>query len=429
MKSFSPISLLNARSHTLYCNNSSFLGSLGDDGSIGPSFIADSARFTGLVTVCFTKAVGEFRMISADLGANLELNDSVFDDGRSRYIVPFYALSIDSIKIRGRINIRGSNILGGITCLRASVSQEIYVHKTNIYCKNFHNGKMAISLNLASASVAGSLFMYESRIVGQIDLSSANFRSIEDDKESWPSRGFLSLNGCRYGIFIGGQVDVHERLRWLDLQFNNPGSDIFWPQPYEQLASVLRETGHSEDARTVMIEKERRQRGAQRARMASYFWKTAYWLRDTFLGQTVRYGWRPLRAVWWLGALLILGLVIFWSAEGAGALKPNAVVVLRAAEWAQCAEDGARRAASDETQLACFKRQPQAAAYPQFNAFIYSADTLLPIVSFEMQEFWIPDESIPYGRWARRYLWVHITFGWALSLLAVAGFSGLIKSN
>lgn len=31
--------------------------------------------------------------------------------------------------------------------------------------------------------------------------------------------------------------------------------------------------------------------------------------------------------------------------------------------------------------------------------------------------------------WARRFLWLQIIAGWALSLLAVAGFSGLIKSD
>jgi hypothetical protein len=74
-------------------------------------------------------------------------------------------------------------------------------------------------------------------------------------------------------------------------------------------------------------------------------------------------------------------------------------------------------------------RQPKAASYPRFNAFIYSADTLLPIVALEMQAFWIPDDRTGAGWWARVYLWVHIVVGWALSLLAVAGFSGLVRSD
>jgi hypothetical protein len=125
---------------------------------------------------------------------------------------------------------------------------------------------------------------------------------------------------------------------------------------------------------------------------------------------------------------LLLGWFIFALAGGHGAIKPNTPVILRADEWVQCDPKGAHRAAG-ETQLACFLRQSQALSYPRFNAFVYSADTLLPIVSLEMQGFWIPDDAVWRGWLARYYLWFHITVGWALSLLAVAGFSGLVKSD
>lgn len=84
-----------------------------------------------------------------------------------------------------------------------------------------------------------------------------------------------------------------------------------------------------------------------------------------------------------------------------------------------------------EAQLDCFGRQAEASGYPAFNAWVYSADTLLPIVQLGMQQFWIPDSGAtsPLGRLARWFLWVQIVAGWALSLLAVAGFSGLIKQD
>jgi hypothetical protein len=47
-----------------------------------------------------------------------------------------------------------------------------------------------------------------------------------------------------------------------------------------------------------------------------------------------------------------------------------------------------------------------------------------------MQALWAPDEDVrPAGSAARLYLWFHIAAGWALSLLAVAGLSGLVKSD
>lgn len=143
--------------------------------------------------------------------------------------------------------------------------------------------------------------------------------------------------------------------------------------------------------------------------------------------------------------LALLWLVLFWGIGAASfeaayrndAVKPNNPFVLRSAEWAACdpeyiAKDHLpvlRWRSHHGTQLACFKEQPEAQAYPKFNALIYSADTLLPIVGMEMQEFWIPDEQHGFGTAARWYLWAHIFVGWALSLLAVADFSGLIKSD
>ena len=46
-----------------------------------------------------------------------------------------------------------------------------------------------------------------------------------------------------------------------------------------------------------------------------------------------------------------------------------------------------------------------------------------------MQAYWLPDDTTGRGAWVRAYLWLHIAMGWALTLLAVAGFSGLIKQD
>lgn len=51
-------------------------------------------------------------------------------------------------------------------------------------------------------------------------------------------------------------------------------------------------------------------------------------------------------------------------------------------------------------------------------------------MNLELQEYWIPYETASaLGKWARSFLWAQIALGWALSLLAVAGFSGLIKTD
>ena len=112
------------------------------------------------------------------------------------------------------------------------------------------------------------------------------------------------------------------------------------------------------------------------------------------LGATVRYGRQPLWAFVWLLGFWIYGVAVFTDAERAGVLKPNKEVVLRSDEWVGCAGD-------PRGQAACYLATAQGASYPRFNVLAYSADTLLPIVSLEMQEYWIPDDRAGPGGWWR----------------------------
>jgi hypothetical protein len=92
-------------------------------------------------------------------------------------------------------------------------------------------------------------------------------------------------------------------------------------------------------------------------------------------------------------------------------------------------QDLAGRAAVGEDQLTCFRNQPEAASYPEFNAPMYSLDVLLPVASIGQREYWRPDSMKPNGTFSLRYFFFQSVIGWALSLLAVAGFSGLVKSH
>ena len=122
------------------------------------------------------------------------------------------------------------------------------------------------ALNADGARIDGALFWREgSEARGAIDLTAAEIGVINDDPACWPGRGDLLLNRCRYGAFTGKGISGAERIRWLDLQRPEYGLAIdFWPQPWEQCAQVLREMGHAEAARQVLIAKEARQRRARR---------------------------------------------------------------------------------------------------------------------------------------------------------------------
>ena len=94
-----------------------------------------------------------------------------------------------------------------------------------------------------------------------LDLRSATIGTLWDEKKSWPQKDKLNLSGLVYdAIHEEAPRDSKRRLKWLRLQPERP----FSPQPYEQLAKVLRASGYERKAKKVLIgkQRDRRRRGA-----------------------------------------------------------------------------------------------------------------------------------------------------------------------
>jgi hypothetical protein len=298
-----------------------------------------------------------------------------------------------------------------------------------------------IALELARSVIKGAFFLRRgAKVNGTLALTGATIGTIHDEAACWPGPGDLLLNRCRYGAFIDGPVDAASRLDWLARQEPERWGEDFWPQPYEQLASVFREMGHGEDARAVLIVKERLQRQARRKRAKNPVLRTLLTATDGILGMTLAYGRQPLLAFVWLLLFWVLGVGIFAYAERQGAVMPNSAVVLRAPEWTLCGIETSEHrtllasnhsqglAAPGQTQLACFRERWEASSYPAFSPWMYSLDTLLPVLDMGQRTYWRPNPTKPGGRVAINYFYFQSLVGWALSLLAVAGFSGLVKS-
>jgi hypothetical protein len=87
------------------------------------------------------------------------------------------------------------------------------------------------------------------------------------------------------------------------------------------------------------------------------------------------------------------------------------------------------RALTGQSQLSCFLSQPEASSYPEFNSWMFSLDAMLPVMEIGQKLYWRPDPSKPTGALTLNYYYFLSVIGWTLSLLAVAGFSGLVKSK
>jgi hypothetical protein len=457
---------------------SAIIDSLFLDGSWLPGLSADRLHARGGVTLHSAVVAGQIELSGATLGGSLE------GDGATLERAGGVALAAEGLSARG-ILLRGASVTGGIDIAGARLVAGIegrgltLLHPDNIALDADSldvgsnvvlrhariEGEVSLvgaliegdldclgtvfanpggdALDLGRAVIEGGFLMREgARIDGTLDMTGARIGTLHDNAEAWPGPGDLLLNRCIYSGFIDGPVDAARRLDWLSRQSAARWGEDFWPQPYEQLATVFREMGHDEDARTVLIEKERLQRAARRARTTNLAWRAVLAAKDRLLGVTLGYGRQPLLAFLWLFMFWLIGAGVFSHANSSGAMKPNSPVILRSPEWTGCRlEKGRRielpgatqplvgRRETGQSQLECFRSQFEVLSYPEFNPWFYSLDTLFPVLEIGQRDFWRPDPEQAWGRSAINYFYFQSIIGWALSLLAIAGFSGLVKSK
>lgn len=261
----------------------------------------------------------------------------------------------------------------------------------------------------------------------------------------------LVLRGFRYeNLGRRADRDVTFRKEWL--QADAQLDERFDPQPYEQLASVLRSQGESGAATSIHVIKWRK------LHLEWYFRASAWrqillavpaalwWLLVVLPLEIVAFGYRPYRVLWFMGGLIILGGLYFNYAYKAGMIEPSNILVSRSVIWAQCralAENepdflGGPLSLSTESKLdACAQNPPRISGsdtaptpsesdearalsvYPDFNGLWYAADIVLPVASLRQKEFWIPRGSagqVLSVRWNTQAL----TFlGWLLSTIGI----------
>jgi hypothetical protein len=133
------------------------------------------------------------------------------------------------------------------------------------------------------------------------------------------------------------------------------------------------------------------------------------------LDATIGYGYRPIRALWWILGFVALGSLLF-----AVGYRERAITPTEPDAYASFMETG---------------EPPR--HYPPFNAIVYSLENFLPVVDLHQDTYWRPNPR--HGRGGRMralsgtllrwYLWVHILAGWIITPLLAAGLSGLVRPD
>ena len=313
-------------------------------------------------------ASGEVRLLGAHIGGVLDCTGGQFSNSNGPTLTAD-GLTVDrdmgcgeGFSATGEVSLLGAHIGGVLDCAGGQFS---------------NSGRSALTLE--RATVNGPLRMDSAVLHGILDLTAAKTSSYHDDQISGPEK--LRLDGFVYDTISdtsakkGKKRDlVKERLEWLGR--NEKG---YSPQIYDQLAAVYRRTGHDEDARRILIAKQRRRSAA--GNLASKIWG---WL----LYLTVGYGYRTWLAALWLIGFLILGTILFGSVYR-GELTPA----------------------------------NKANVPPPLQPSLYTLDLLLPVVSLHVRDAWVAHGAAQW--WSAFFIIV----GWILATAVVLSLTGLLKRD
>ncbi|MGW7271787.1 oxidoreductase [Streptomyces sp. NPDC054864] len=271
-------------------------------------------------------------------------------------------IALEAVDVRVARNFdlgRGLAVSGGIQLDGSNIGTQLSFRDTTLT----RPGATALSLRMTQARETD--LRTQQPIDGTVDARNAHLGTLYDSPDTWPTD--IRLAESTYDA-LASPLAAAERLAWL-----RRGTDGYVPQPYEQLSAAYRRLGHEDEARTVLLAKQRR----RRATLPPHIRAWGY-VQDA----TVGYGYRPLRAGLWLMALLACGAAFFASHSPAPLEAEKA---------------------------------------PPFNAVFYTLDLLVPLITFGQEAAFAPRGI---GQWLAYGL---IAAGWILATTVTAGISRAIS--
>jgi hypothetical protein len=348
--------------------------------SSSPSLRLKRAKVDDSVVLRGATCHGPVLLSNMTIRANLEL-DSVTVHGPARD-----SIDLRDTVVEGRASLAHMRTDEPVSLVDFEVRGELDIESSSLaalFCRGARANSLRVN-EVASPCV---------------NLRDARARTFHDVRQDWATVERLRLEGFVYDqLSAPEQRTWQDRARWLSRQ-------EFWsPEPYHHLARIWRSHGRERDARKLLVaagrEQLRRSKrnypGPGRPVQAG----TGERLRLRVL-RLIGFGYEP----WW-ALIPALVLVAIGSLLVAGAVSNEQMV---------------HSERPNQTAVRC----PDA---PQCIApWLYSLDTLLPIVDLHQESTWTPDPRDRWGRATMYWRWITIALGWALTSLVVAGFTSLVR--
>ncbi|MFY1623713.1 hypothetical protein ACN268_10945 [Micromonospora sp. WMMD735] len=348
-------------------------GSLTLDGSAlraaveGPALAAARMAVTGdLSARAGFSAFGRIWLSAATVGGDVLFSGATVRNPAGP------AIDASRLTVGGSFSARyGFAAEGGIILVHAQIGNQLNFTEARISTTDIW------ALHVGGAQIGSLWLTFAAPPVGRVRLSGLQADSIFDHPATWPAE--LDLIGCTYQLLLARspaprgaplpprQVTVRQRLDWL-----RRSPDGYAPQPYEQLAAQYRHNGQDQEARRVLLEKQRQRRAALNfpARILGYL-----------LDGVVGYGYRTWLAGMWLVAFWAIGTLTF-------TVQPST---------------------------------PRSGATPDHNPALQALDLLLPIVNLGHDGTWRPNGVSQY------VAALLILVGWTLTTAVVAGITRVLN--
>jgi hypothetical protein len=360
-------------------------------------------------------------------------------------------LDLSQSKITGALRLPGASITGQLTCTctqitgtdtagnaliadRVVVGGDVLLNDgfTAVGAVQLSGAQIEGSLRLDGAELNGTVALVadvvrigqqlvwapKTAVIGRVSLQGTKVDRLDDDWGShqelkpeahWPGAGKLRLAGFVYNGFSGDHpATSSQRLHWIQSQHqvplrgkgDKPGRPgRFDAQPYEHLAHVYRQAGQDTQARQIAIAKCRDLRTYGSLGLGEHVW-------NVLLDLISRHGYRPVRAVFMLMAVLATAVLLFSGTQEGLMVPVKDTNSLHPAP----------------TTAACTP------SYPCFSPIGYAIDVTIPIFKTGQAEYWRPAASAPFGYAYLYAAWFLHGLGWVFTAFAVAGYTGLINA-
>ncbi|MGO9475030.1 MAG: hypothetical protein ACLPWS_16765 [Rhodomicrobium sp.] len=349
---------------------------------------------------------------------------------------------------KGKVQLNGAIVRGNIDCRGGTFTVPHSVsHDAAAPGEAFSED----AVSLVNAKVEGALIIapIEGReepaadFKGSLDFKSAHIHVLVDAPGAWPKKSHsnglhnvIHLDGFTYDRFAGNApIEASLRKSWLKRQPKAHLGRDFKPQPFEQLIKVLKSMGHPEEARRLAISRQGfltwRRITRWRCGPVSAIRALGALLWAIAGGLLIGYGYRPQRVLFIMAAVGIACGAYFKVAEEHGVFAPRDSQVFLHESLSDCRGNWTKCA---------IKLPGKFDEYPAFNPWVYSFNVLLPVVDLQQERSWVPMQKEvrfelggqpltvpPWGTNAA--VLAELVFGWVGSLLAIAAFSGLVKTE